>query len=77
MPLFKQQFILDKTMENCSVNKMEITAVRTFDFQDATWMSTSSLCEKAYRFINAKTYLFSDSVLCVGKMGDDPIKSKN
>ena len=58
----------------------EITGVRTIDFKDATWMSTSLLCEKAYRTTNTKTYVFSDSVLCVGKMGDDPIaawKSKN
>ena len=34
-------------------------------------MSTSLLCEKAYQFTHAKTYVFSDSVLCVGKMGDD------
>ena len=27
----------------------------------------------AYQIANAKTYIFSDSVLCVGKMGDDPI----
>ena len=34
-------------------------------------MQTSLLCEKAYRFTNAKTYVFSDSVLCVGRMRDD------
>ena len=36
-------------------------------------MSTSLLCEKTYRITNAKTYVFSDSVLCVVKMGDGPI----
>ena len=46
----------------------EVTGVSTFDFQDATWMSTSLLCEKACRITNAKVYVFSDSVLCVGKM---------
>ena len=51
----------------------EITGIRTIDFQDATWISTSLLCEQAYRFTNAQTHVFSDSVLCVGKMGDDPI----
>ena len=50
----------------------EITGVSTIAFKDATWMSTSLLCEKAYRITNAKV-VFSDSVLCVGKMGDDPI----
>ena len=36
-------------------------------------MSASLLCEKAYQITNAKTYVFSVSVLCVGKMGDDPL----
>ena len=45
----------------------EIIGVNTVGFKDATWMSTSLLCEKAQRITNAKTYVFSDSVLCVGK----------
>ena len=51
----------------------EITGVSTIGFKDATWMSASLLCEKAYRITNAKVYVFSDSVLCVEKMGDDLI----
>ena len=53
----------------------EISGVNTINFKDATWMSTSLLCVKACRITNAKTYVFSDSVLCVGKMGDDPIET--
>ena len=45
----------------------EITGVSTKGFEDATWMPTSFLCEKAYRITNAKVSVFSDSVLCVGK----------
>ena len=52
----------------------EITGVSTVDFKDATWILTSLLCEKAYRITNAKTNVFSDSVLCVGKMGDDLVR---
>ena len=36
-------------------------------------MSTSLLCEKAFRFTNAKTYVFSHSMLCVEKKGDDSL----
>ena len=39
-------------------------------------MSTSFLCERAYQITNAKAYIFSDSVLCVGKMGDDLIATR-
>ena len=51
----------------------EISGVRTINFKVFSWMSTSLLCSEAYQITNAKTYIFSDSVLCVGKMGDDPI----
>ena len=54
-------------------DQKEITGVSTINFKDATWMSTSMFRQKAYQITNAKTYVFSDSVLCVGKMGDDPI----
>ena len=42
------------------------------DFKELTWRSTSFLCSRAYQITNAKTFIFSNSVLCVGKMGDDP-----
>ena len=43
----------------------EITGVSTIKLKDATWMSTSLLCEKVYQITNAKAYVFSDSVLWV------------
>ena len=54
-------------------DQKEIIGVTTIDLKELTWMSTSLLSEKACRFTNAKTYVFSDCVLCVGKMGDDPV----
>ena len=53
------------------MNKKEITVVSTTIFKDCEWMSTSLWCSKAYQLTNAKAHVFSDSVLCVGKMGDD------
>ena len=52
------------------IEQIEIIVVSILGSQDATWMSTSLLCSQAYQITNAKTYVFSDSVLCVGKMGD-------
>ena len=43
----------------------EITGVSTINFKELTWMSTSLLCSRAHRITNAKTYVFSDSVLSV------------
>ena len=51
----------------------DITGVNTIGFKEPQWMSTSFLCSRAYQVTNAKTYVLSDSVLCVEKMGDDPI----
>ena len=45
------------------------------DFQDSRWMSTSLLHNRAYQYSTAKVYVFSDSVLCLGKMGNDPVES--
>ena len=54
-------------------DQKEIIGVKTIHFQDATLMSTSLLCKKASRFTNAETYVFSHSVLCVRKEGDDSL----
>ena len=51
----------------------EIAGVNTIDFKDLTWMSTSLLNSRAYQYSNVKAYVVSDSVLCVGRTGDDPI----
>ena len=77
MLLFDQQFILGVGLLFHETGKLmseqkETTGVGTIGFKDVAWMSTSLLCEKAYQINNAKTYVFSDSVLCVGKMGDEP-----
>ena len=36
-------------------------------------MSTSLLHSRAYQYATAKACVFSDSVLCVGKLGGDPV----
>ena len=48
----------------------EIPGVSTTGFKDATWMLTSLLCDKACQITKAKAHVFSDCVLCVGKLGD-------
>ena len=46
----------------------EITGVSTINFKELTWMSTSLLCRRDHHITNAKTYVFSDSVLGVGRL---------
>ena len=70
--LWKSVGQLFKENEKLISEQTENTGVSTINFKELTWMSTSLLCSKAYQITNAKTYVFSDSVLCVGKMGEDP-----
>ena len=49
----------------------ETAGTSVIDFQDPRWMLTSLLHSRAYQSSTAKVYVFSDSVLCLGKMGDD------
>ena len=63
--------LFNETGKQISEQK-EITGVSTVKLKDATWMSTSLLCEKAHQITNAKGYVFPDSVPCVGKWGEDP-----
>ena len=51
----------------------ETTGKSMISFQDLRWVSTSLWHSRAYQYSNAKAYVFSDSVLSVGKMGDGPI----
>ena len=50
----------------------EIVGLKTIEFKETTWRSTSLLCESVYQITHAKVHIFSDSVLCVEEMGDDP-----
>ena len=50
------------------------TGISLINFQDVRWVSTSLLHSRAYQYSSAKVYIFSDSVLCLGKMGDDPVE---
>ena len=53
----------------------ETAGISLINFQDLRWMSTSLLHSRAYQYSTAKVYVFSDSVLCLGKMGDNPVES--
>ena len=44
-------------------------------FKELTWSATSLLRDKAFEITNAKTYVFADSVLCLGSMRGEPIEA--
>ena len=61
-----QKLITDQT---------EITGITTIDWQQPMWRETTLLTDRAVQFATAKTYVFSDSVLCLGGISTEPVKA--
>ena len=53
----------------------ETTGKSPINFQDLRWVSTSLLHSPACQHATAKVYVFSDSVLCLGKKGNNLVES--
>ena len=73
--LWKTTGQLFRETEKLISGQTETTGISLINFQDLRWVSTSSLHSRAYQYSIAKAYVFSDSVLCLGKMGDNPVES--
>ena len=59
-------------MEKLISGQTETTGINLIDSKDLRWISTSLLHSRAHQYSTAKVYVFSDSVLCLGRMGDNP-----
>ena len=55
----------------------EISCLTTIDSKELTWRSTTPPCDKAIEITNAETetYVFADSVLCLGSISDQPVEA--
>ena len=63
---------LFKGTEKLIKDQKEITSASMIDYRDFTWSATSSLCDRIHQISNAKTYVFADSVLCLGSIKENP-----
>ena len=61
-----QKLITDQT---------EISGITTIDWQKPMWRETTLLTDRAVQFATAKTYVFSNSVLCLGGISTEPVKA--
>ena len=52
-----------------------MVGISLIDSKDSRWISTSLLHSRAYQYANAKVYVFSDSVPCLGRKGHNPVES--
>ena len=51
----------------------EIYGMKTINWEDSSWKYLSLICdEQVISLLHAKVYVFSDSVLCLGKMNENP-----
>ena len=62
-------------IEKLSSGQTDTTGINLINSKDLRWTSTSLLHRRAHQYATAKVHVFSDLVLCLGRMGDDPIRS--
>ena len=53
----------------------EISGIPVIDWKQLMWQRTTLLTDRAVQFATAKTFVFSDSVLCMGGISPDPVKA--
>ena len=73
--LWKTTGQLFRETEELISGQTETTGISLINFQELRWVSTILLHSRPYQYATAKVYVFSDSVLCLGKMGDNPVES--
>ena len=56
-----------------TTDQKEIAGIPVIVWQLLMWQRTTLLTDKAFQFATAETYVFSDSVLCMG--GPDPVRA--
>ena len=56
-------------------DQKEITGFPVIDWQQQMWQRTTLLTDKAVQFATAKTFVFSDSVLCLGGISPAPVRA--
>ena len=66
---------LFKETEKLISGQTETTGISLINVQDLRWVSTTLLHSRACQYDTAKVYVFSDSVLCLGRMGNNPVES--
>ena len=59
--------------EKLITDQKEITGIPVNGWQQLMWQRTTLLTDRAIHFATAKTYVFSDSVLCMGGISSDPV----
>ena len=66
---------LFQTTEKLITEQAEITGLSTTDRKQLMWKETSPPRDSAAHISNSKTYVFCDSVLCLGSLSENPAEA--
>ena len=67
----KQMFVISEKLQ--TEQSDEIYGVRTINWEDSSWKYLSLVGdEEVIRLLHKKVCLFSDSVLCLGEVNENP-----
>ena len=61
--------------ERVITDQTVVTGLTTIDSKQSMWKETALLTDRAVQFALAKTYVFCDSVLCLGGIRDEPVEA--
>ena len=73
--LLKSVKQLFRTTAKLIKDQVEITGLSTIDGDQLMWRKPSLLCDGAVRIMKSKTFVFSDSVLCLGGIRTAPVQA--
>ena len=68
-----QQFF--QVTEKLIKDQTEISSLTTIDCKEPAWRSTTLPSDKAIGNTNVKTYVFANSVFCLGSISDQPVEA--
>ena len=66
---------LFRTTEKLIKDQVEIASLSTIDWNQLTWRQSSLLCDRAVLTVKSKTYVFADSVPCLGGISTEPVQA--
>ena len=64
-----------RTTEKLIKEQTEITGLSTLNWDQPMWRESSLLRDRVVRIMTSKTYVFSDSVLCLGGISREPVQA--
>ena len=64
-----------RTTEKLIKDQVEITGSSTIEWNQLMWRRSSLLCDRAVDVMKSKTFVFADSVLCLGGIRTAPIQA--